>query len=258
MLIIVPPSETKAEPLDDGPPVALGELSFPELTETRERILDALVDTSGRIDAFQRLHTRPSKRPRSRATPGSSTSRHAPHSRSTPARSTAVSTRRRCPIERAPAPQDSLVVASPLWGAIRPSDRIPSYRLHICSRLVGMDRLEPTWREVLPDVLADAAGPRGVIVDLRSSSYQAMGMPTGLADRTAILKVDYRSNRRGRIGDVDAKRIRGQAARLLLESHAEPGDLDALAGTLGERWPVRLEGRQRAGKPSTLTISVDD
>ena len=63
---------------------------------------------------------------------------------------------------------------------------------------------------------------------------------------------------RGRIGDVDAKRIRGQAARELLESGADPDDPDDLAGILGERWPVRLEGRQRAGQPSTLTISADD
>ena len=85
-----------------------------------------------------------------------------------------------------------------------------------------------------------------------------MGSPTGLSDRTVILKVDYRSESRGRIGDVDAKRIRGEAASHLLESSAEADDPDALAGILGERWRVRLEGMQRAGKPSTLTISADD
>jgi uncharacterized protein len=257
VLIILPPSETKAAPLNEGRPVDLGELSFPELTETRERILEALVATSSRLDAFQRLHTRPSKA-------------------GEVARNTSLVEQPARPVLEVytgplhvgldaatlsePAnvrAERSVVVASALWGALRPGDHIPTYRLHICSRLVDMDRLEPTWRAVLPDVLADAADT-GIVVDLRSSSFQAMGAPTGLADRTVILKVDYRSGRRGRIGDVDAKRIRGQAARQLLESVTEADDLDALAGILGERWPVRLEGRQRAGVPSTLTISPDD
>ena len=256
MLIILPPSETKAPPLEDGRPVVVGELSFPDLSETRERIIEALVATSSRPDAFRRLHTRPSKA--------------AEVARNTwlvdqPARpvlevytgplhggldAQTLSAGASAQAER------SVVVASALWGALRPSDRIPSYRLHICSRLVGMDRLEPTWRAVLPDVLAEAAAP-GIVLDLRSSSYLAMGMPTGLADRTVILKVDYRSATRGRIGDVDAKRIRGVAARELLESGVDPDDPADLAGILGERWQVRLEGRQRAGTPSTLTISPD-
>jgi cytoplasmic iron level regulating protein YaaA (DUF328/UPF0246 family) len=258
VLLILPPSETKAPPLAEGRPVALDQLSFPELTPTRGQILEALVATSARLDAFQRLHTRPS--------------RAAEVARNTwlvdqPARpalevytgplhggldASTLSEPARVRAER------SVVVASPLWGALRPTDRIPSYRLHICSRLEGMDRLEPIWRAVLPDVLAQAAGQRGVIVDLRSSSYQAMGSPTGLSERTVILKVDYRSARRGRIGDVDAKRIRGEAARHLLESGVEVDDADVLAGILGERWRVRLEGGQRGPTASTLTISEDD
>ena len=136
---------------------------------------------------------------------------------------------------------EGLLVVSSLWGALLLADRIPSYRLHICSRLVGMDRLEPTWRTVLPDVLAAAATPHGVILDLRSPGYQAVGMPTGLGDRTVSLRVARAGADGGNVGAVIAKRSRGEAARLLLESDGLADDPDAIADVLADRWPVRLE-----------------
>jgi hypothetical protein len=148
--------------------------------------------------------------------------------------------------------------ASPLWGLLRPSDRIPPYRLHICSRLVGMDWLKPTWRPVLGPVLADAARDDGIVIDLRSPNYQAMGMPTGLGDRTVNLHVDMKAGDGGGIGVVLAKQMRGQAARHLLESDEEPRDPEALARLLSERWQTSLREPERPGKPWTLTLKADD
>ena len=254
MLIIVPSSETKREPPVRGRPVSLDTLSFPALTEVRTRILDALIATSAQPNALRRLLA------------GNSLDNEVyrnTHLRGLPVRPALevytgtlhagldAATLSPAAARRA---RSRLVIVSALWGLLRPADRIPPYRMNVCARLIGMEPLEPTWRTVIPDALAGAAGGRGVILDLRSASYQALGMPTGLADRTVTLRVDGADG--GRIGTVFAKRARGQAARHLLESGADPRTPEALAAVMARRWPVRLDAPERPGKPWTLALLV--
>ena len=254
MLIIVPPSESKRPAPEDGEPVDLASLSFPELSPIRERVLDALIATSSARDAFQRLHLRPTmaadvaRNTRVRELPA------------IPARDLyigplheALDASRLSPTAAGRA-ATSLVIVSSLWGAVRLADRIPRYRLTIWSDLVGIGRLEPIWRMALPDVFATAAGPRGVIVDFRSGPYTAVGMPAGQHHRTVSIRIRYAAPDGGRIGDVIAKRIRGEAAHHLLESGADPDDPDALADVLAERWPVELQPPDR--RPGTWKLAL--
>ena len=258
MLIILPPSETKRPPPDHGRPVAVDELSFPELTRLRIRILDALIQTSAGPDAFERLYERPSMaaqiarntrllelaaRPAADVYAGPLHAGLDLGSLSDPGKERAA---------------HSVLITSALWGGLRPSDQIPAYRMRVWSNLVGLGRVELLWRTVLPGLFARLAGPGGVVFDLRPPSFQALGMPTGLGDRTVALRVDQASGAGRRIGDVVAKRIRGQAARHLLESSEDPDDPGALAEILAERWPVRLREPERPGKPWTMTLSADD
>lgn len=256
MLIIVPSSESKRPPLASGRPVVLEELSFPALLPTRRRIAEALVATSADLDAFDRLGVR-----------------------LTMAREVARNTRLfelpAMPVldlytgpvhdgldvsglsaAAAARAGECLIVVSALWGALRPTDRVPPYRMQIYASLIGIDRVDATWRAVLPHVLADAAGGAGVIVDIRSPSYQATGLPVGLGDRTVTLRIDQ-GVRGQRIGEVITKRARGAAVHFLLESGADPADPPALADLLADRWPVRLEAPARPGKPWTLTLAID-
>jgi uncharacterized protein len=258
MLIIVPPSESKRPPPDHGPGVALDELSFPVLTPLRARILEALIETSAGPDAFARLFEKPSMA--------------ALIARNTwvielPTRAAAetyvgplhegldLGSLSAAGAERA---ERSVVITSALWGALRPNDQIPAYRMRPWSNLIGLGRVEAMWRAVLPNLFAQLAGPDGVIVDLRPSSFQALGMPAAFGDRTVAVRVEQASGLGHRIGDVVAKRVRGQAAHHLLESGVEPGDPDALADVLAERWPVTLEPPQRPGRSWTMSLTADD
>jgi cytoplasmic iron level regulating protein YaaA (DUF328/UPF0246 family) len=257
VLIIVPPSESKRPPAASGRPVALEELSFPALLPTRRQIAEALVETSAHQDALDRLQVGPTHAPEVArnirlfelpAMPVLDVYTGPLHEGLDASRLSAAAAARA---------EHGLVVASALWGTLRPADRIPPYRLHVCARLIGIDRLKSTWREVLPDVLAEVAGADGVVVDLRSPNYQAAGMPTGLGHRTVTLRVEQ-GPRGHRIGDVIAKRVRGEAARHLLESGADPADAHALADVLADRWPVRLDTPARPGKPWTMMLSIDE
>jgi cytoplasmic iron level regulating protein YaaA (DUF328/UPF0246 family) len=256
MLIVLPPSESKRRPPPGGRPVDLDSLSFPALTPMRERVLDAVIETSRRPDAFRRLQVGPSL---AAEVARNTWLREAPTCPVLDVYAGALhealgaSTLSRDAHRRAAS---GLLVVSALWGALRPADRIPAYRLDVCSRLVGMDRLEPSWRTVLPGVLADAAGSSGVVADCRSHAYQAVGMATGLADRTVVVRVVKDLGGTGLIGDVPAKRTRGELARHLLESGADPQSPDELATVASEQAPVELVSPGRPGQAWRLDVAL--
>lgn len=256
MLILLPPSESKAAPARRGRPVDVGALSFPELTPVRERLLDALVATSSAPDALRRLFVGDSL--------ADQVARNV-HVRDLPARPAlevytgvlydALDAGTLTPAARRRA-ASRLVVVSGLWGALRPTDRIPPYRLNICAQLLGQPALEPLWREHLPATLARAAGRRGVVVDCRSSSYQAAGMPVGLGDRTVVVRVLRESAGKRSVVSHAAKHTRGLVTRELLESGADPRTPAEVAETLSARWPVELAPPSRDGRPWSLAVVV--
>jgi uncharacterized protein len=254
VLIILPPSETKLPPPEEGSPVDLDRLSFASLTAMRERILDALAATSQRPDALRRLFVRPSL--------AGEVARNE-HMRDLPTRR-AVDTyagplyqgldaRAWSPHAEGRATR-RLVIVSALWGALRAGDYIPAYRLSLHARLVGMDRLDHAWRTLLPTILTDAATRRGPVLDLRSPVYRAVGRPTGLDDQTVTLRIRPSPEGPARIGDVIAKRVRGEAASHLLSSEAHPEDPLDVADLLATRWSLEVD--PPAGRNRTWTITL--
>ena len=256
VLILLAPSETKNPPPKRGKPVDLGTLSFPSLTRLRAQVFQALVATSSRPDALDRLRVGASVVPEVER---NARLNHVPARPALDVYSGVLYNALGADTLSAAAKRRAasrIVIVSPLWGALRPTDRIPAYRLNICANLVGVGPLKPAWREVLAPVLTEAAGRRGVVVDCRSSSYRAVGMPTGLGDRTVGVRIIRESAGGRSVVSHMAKHTRGEVARHLLESGADPRTPDGLAEVLTERWDVDLVRPARAGQPWTVDVIV--
>lgn len=196
MLVLLPPSEGKTAP-EAGEPVDLGSLAFAaELREQRELLLDALE-------------------------PGL---RKAPT-----ALAAAVYTGvlfKRLELPRLPAKaRRRVLIASALWGFVRPDDRIPQYRLPPKEKLDGIGPLAKFWRPALAEALPDT--DRDLIVDMRSGAYSTMWKPK----RTTLLAVRAFSEENGERKAVShmAKAVRGDVARALLQAKKAPGAAEAAA-----------------------------
>jgi uncharacterized protein len=252
VLVLLPPSEGKAVGRR-GAPLDLDRLSFPELTDARRRVLGALVAASARPDALAVLGAPKGAADRVAANVGL---REAPALRvadlytgvlydALGLGSLDASTKRRA--------SRRLVVVSALFGALRPGDRVPSYRLSMGVDLPGVGPLARAWREPLAEVLPAAAG-RGVVVDLRSSTYVAAWKPTGLlAERTVAVHV-VRDGPGGRTAVSHmAKHTRGLVARELIASGADPRTPEELAEALSGSFSVGLD-EHRPGRTRRLEV----
>jgi uncharacterized protein len=251
VLVLLPPSETKATPPRRGNALDLDGLSFPELTPVRRRVLAALIETSARPDAVHRLGVGASLATEvGRNTALATAATRPAHAVYTGVLYDALDWPGLSPSARRRG-HHRVVIASALWGAVRPNDRVPAYRLSMDGDL-GLGPLARTWRAELPAVLAAAAGRRGVVVDCRSGPYASAAPLTGeLAGRAVAVRVLREDDGRRTVVSHLAKHTRGEVTRHLLERDADPHTPAALAEVVGERWPVELH---RAGAGWTLDV----
>lgn len=196
MLILLPPSEGKARP-EAGEPVDLNSLVYAdELGKRRARLLDA-------FDAGLR------KAP---AAPASEVYTGVLFGRLELSKLSAKARKR-------------VLIASGLWGVVRPDDRIPFYKFPPKTRLKGFEAPNAYWRPALAAALPDEEGD--LVVDMRSGAYVPAWKPkraTGLAVR-AFTDVD---GERKAVSHM-AKAVRGDVARVLLTAKKVPHDPKAAA-----------------------------
>jgi cytoplasmic iron level regulating protein YaaA (DUF328/UPF0246 family) len=222
VLILLPPSEGKAEPAAGGQPVDFGSLVFAaELSQKREELVDAVDPGLRNAPAapaaeiytgvlFQRLDL--------------------------PALPAAA---RRRAAER-------LLIASALWGFLRPTDRVPAYRFSAKSRLEGIGPPAGWWREALTEAMPDKTGD--LIVDMRSAAYSAAWKPKQAA-LLAVRAFTLRDGERRAVTHM-AKALRGEVTRALLTAKREARNVEQAAAIAEEAgFEVELT-------PSSLDVIV--
>ncbi|MEP7194756.1 MAG: peroxide stress protein YaaA [Actinomycetota bacterium] len=137
-----------------------------------------------------------------------------------------------------------LVVISALYGALRPADKIPPYRLSMGVNLGDLGPLASVWRAPLATVLPVAAR-RGMIVDCRSSTYAAAWVPQGdLATRWVRVRVPGATHM--------AKHTRGLVARHLCEEGVDARTAKDLQRVVAGRFEATVTEPVRPGHPWIL------
>ncbi|MEU3279965.1 peroxide stress protein YaaA [Streptomyces antibioticus] len=151
----------------------------------------------------------------------------------------------------------SLLVFSGLWGAVRVTDRIPSYRCSMGVRLPGLGALGAHWRAPMAAVLPEAAG-EGLVLDLRSAAYAAAWKPKGgTAGRTATVRVLHAPTRK--VVSHFNKATKGRIVRSLLTAGIAPkGPAELVEALRDLRYVVEAEPPARAGTAWSVDVLVDE
>jgi cytoplasmic iron level regulating protein YaaA (DUF328/UPF0246 family) len=222
VLILLPPSEGKAEP-DGGAPVDLGELAFAaELGGKREELIEV-------FDPGLR------KAP---AAPAAEVYTGVLYQRLQFADLPAAARRRAA---------KRVLIASALWGFVGLGDRIPHYKLPPSTKLDGIGPLAAYWRQALVEAMPDKRGE--IVVDMRSGAYTAAWKP----QHAQLLSVRAFREEKGERKAVShmAKAVRGDVARALLLARREPRDAEAVASVASDAgFAVELT-------PAGLDVIVD-
>ncbi|MGC0363572.1 cytoplasmic iron level regulating protein YaaA (DUF328/UPF0246 family) [Rhodococcus sp. 27YEA15] len=224
MLVLLPPSETKSDGGKDAA-LDLAELSMPQLAPTREILVQALVDLASDVDAScTALGLGPTQASEVERNAKLWVSATRPAiERYTGVLFDALETKSFTKVQKAKALQ-RLAVGSALFGAVRAGDLIPAYRLSGGSKLPGMGTLRSLWKPELSKALVAEAD--GLIVDLRSGTYQDLGpIPDALIATVLTEKPD---GSRTVVSHFN-KHHKGLLARALVISRAEPTDITGVA-----------------------------
>ncbi|MDX2540628.1 peroxide stress protein YaaA [Streptomyces sp. WI04-05B] len=257
MLVLLPPSEGKAAS-GRGAPLKLESLSLPGLNSAREAVLGELVELClGDEDkAREVLGLSEGLRGEVAKNVGLLTAGARPAGQvytgvlydALDLASLDAAAKRRA--------ARSLLVFSGLWGAVRLTDRIPSYRCSMGVKLPGLGALTGHWRAPMAAVLPEVAGD-GLVLDLRSSAYGSAWKPKGeVAGRTATVRVLHAPTRK--VVSHFNKATKGRIVRSLVSAGAVPSGPGELVEALRDLGYVVEVAPGRSGAAVELDVLVDE
>ncbi|MDX3538196.1 peroxide stress protein YaaA [Streptomyces sp. MB09-01] len=262
MLVLLPPSEGKAAG-GSGAPLKPESLSLPGLAPARAAVLEELVELCAADE------------PKAREVLGLSEGLRGEVAKNVELRSAVARPAGEIytgvlydalgladlPAAARERAEAALLVFSGLWGAVRITDRIPSYRCSMGVKLPGLGALGAHWREPMASVMPEAAG-EGLVLDLRSSAYTTAWKPKGeVAGRTATVRVLHSQvvdgvEKRSVVSHFN-KATKGRLVRDLLlagSAPASPAELVTALRDLG--YVVEAEAPAKPGKAWSLDVVV--
>ncbi|RSS99956.1 peroxide stress protein YaaA [Streptomyces sp. WAC07149] len=262
MLVLLPPSEGKAAG-GSGAPLDPASLSLPGLAPARAAVLEELVELCAGDELKAREVLGLSEGLRGEVAKNAAL-RSAP---ALPAGEIYTGVLYDAlDLAGLPAParelaERTLLVFSGLWGAVRVTDRIPSYRCSMGVKLPGLGALGAYWRTPMAEVMPEAAGD-GLVLDLRSSAYASAWKPKGeTAGRTATVRVLHSQvvdgvEKRSVVSHFN-KATKGRLVRDLLLAGAvpvSPAELVTALRDLG--YVVEAEAPAKPAKAWSLDVVV--
>lgn len=140
-----------------------------------------------------------------------------------------------------------IVITSPLYGALRPDDRVAPYLLSMNTPLPLLAPLAARWRGPLSQALPTAAGT-GLLIDCRAGAYAAAWQPRGaMGARWVRVRVSG--------GSAQAKHTHGLLVRRLIVDGVDARAPQDLAGYLAGYFEVSLTRRDRGAREWLLDIA---
>ncbi|EMF55675.1 peroxide stress protein YaaA [Streptomyces bottropensis] len=258
MLVLLPPSEGKA-PSAGGAPLKLEGLSLPALNGAREAVIGELVDLCAGDEDKAREVLGLSEGLRGEVAKNAELLTAGTRPAGQVYTGVLYDALDLATLETAAKQRAarSLLVFSGLWGAVRVTDRIPSYRCSMGVKLPGLGALGTHWRTPMASALPEAAGG-GLVLDLRSSAYTAAWKPKGeVAGRTATVRVLHAPTRK--VVSHFNKATKGRIVRSLLSAGIAPkGPAELVEALRDLGYVVEVERPAGAGKAWTLDVLVDE
>lgn len=261
MLILLPPSEGKSSPRR-GKPLDLDRLSFPALTEPRAEVLDALVTlctTGAAGDVDKAAHVLGLGRTQADEVLRNAELRTAPTARADEVYSGVLYEALELASLDAAARRRAtgrVAVTSALFGLVRPGDRIPAYRLSGTVSLPGVGPVSTFWSSRLEPAVQEAAG-RGLVVDLRSSTYASFWRPdTDTVRRVVTVRVLHEVDGRRKVVSHFNKATKGRLVRSLLQDGGNPTTPARFAEQLRDLgWLVETGAQGRHGTQLDVVVT---
>jgi uncharacterized protein len=269
VLILLPPSEGKTAPRR-GKPLDLDRLSFPSLTEARAEVLDALVSlcttagaghpgSSPDPDVDKAAEVLGLGRTQAEEVLRNAELRTAPTARADQVYSGVLYEALDLPSLGAAARRRAtswVAIASGLFGLLRPGDRIPAYRLSGSVSLPGIGPVATYWSRRLDEAVQEAAG-RGLVVDLRSSTYASFWRPDAeTARRVVTVRVLHEVGGKRKVVSHFNKATKGRMVRALLEDGGRPGSPTRFAEQLRDLgWAVEVGPQGKHGTQLDVVVT---